>query len=189
MKSLFSPAVACGLMLLAQNLAAKDKGAVTPLEQAVIVDADGDRLGSVLGLNGPMALTLIQFQGRLFSINVSKNGLLGTGSPVLFTTANCTGTAYVSVGTSGLVTLSTIAPPGNSLYAEDPNGIPQVITPLSLLVPSGPGGQPGSCQSTTPPPPPGVPPPSPPQILAVPAVRLIDLNTVFTAPFSIRTAH
>jgi hypothetical protein len=181
--------LAFGFIIVTQNLPAKDKQAVTPLEQAVIVDADGDKVGSVLGLNGPMAVVLIQFQGRLFSLNVSKNGLSPTGNPVFFTTNNCTGTPYVIVQAPGLVTLSTIAPPGNSLYGNDPNGIPQIITALSLLLPSVPGGQPASCQSTTPPPPPGVPPPSPPQILAVPALRLVDLNTVFTAPFSIRTAH
>lgn len=183
--------LAFGLVLVTQKSPAKDKQSVKPVEQPVVVDADGDELGSVLGLNGPTAVVLIDFEGRLFSLNVLKDRLFGTQGPLFFTTNNCTGTPYIPVLPTALVTLSTIAPPGNSLYAENPNSIPLIITALSVLQPSFPGGPPASCQPTTPPPPPpGVPPPpGPPQIFAIAALRLVDLDTVFTAPFSIRAGH
>jgi hypothetical protein len=183
--------VVLGPIIMAHPASAKDKHSVTPVEEPVVVDADGDKLGSLLGLNGPLALVLVGVQRGLFSLYVSKSSIIATGSPLLFTTNDCTGIPYVQVQAIGIVTQSTLAPPGNSLYVGDPSATPQIITPLSLLQPAFPGGPAASCQSTTPPPPPpGVPPPpGPPQLSAVRALRLVDLNTVFSAPFSIRPWH
>jgi hypothetical protein len=174
-----------GMVIGPVDLSAKQKQAAIPVEQPVVVDADGDTLGSVIGLSGSSATVLVSLQGRLFSLYVSKDSLIGTGGPLFFTTNDCTGTPYIPVQLAALVTTSTIARPGSSLYVENPSSIPQLITALSILL----GGPQAVCQSTPPPPPPGVPPPGPPQLSAISAIRLVDLNGVFTAPFTIRSGH
>jgi len=174
--------LAFGVILLTQTSPAKDKQSVKPVQQPVVVDADGDTVGGVVALNGPAATVLINVGGALFSLTVLPNQLFGTGGLVYFTTMNCTGTPYITPQPPGLSTQSVLGGPGNSLYAPVPNAIPLTITPLSVLFPSVPGGLP----NCAPPPPP--PPPSPPQVFAVAAMPLVDLNTVFTAPFSIRSS-
>jgi len=183
--------LAFGVILLTQTSPANDNQSVRPVEQPVrpveqpiVVAAHGDTLGSVVALNGPTAMVLIDVGGRLFSLNVVPDQLLGTGGSLYFTTNNCTGTFYISFQPPGLSTPSILAAPGNSLYAADPNATPLLITALSVLLPSIPGG-PASCQPSPPPPPPGAPPPL--QVFAVAALRLVDLNTAFTPPFSIRS--
>ena len=143
-------------------------------------------LGSVVAINGPTAMVLIDLGGRPFSLNVLPTQLLGTGGPLYFTTTNCTGIPYITFQPPGLSTPSVLAAPSNSLYAAVPNATPLFITALSLLLPSIPGGPPSSCPSTTPPPPPGAPPLLPPQVFAVAALRLVDLSIAFTPPFRIR---
>ena len=182
-----SATLAFGVILLTQTSPANDNQSVRPVEQPVVVDAHGGPLGGVVALNGPAAMVLIVVGGGPFSLNVLPGQLLGTGGSLYFTSNNCTGTPYISFQPPGLSTPSVLAAPGNSLYAAAPNATPLSITALSLLLPSIPGGPSASCQSTTPPPPPGVPPLPPPQVFAVAAVRLVDLSTVFTPPFSIRS--
>lgn len=187
-------ALAFGVILLTQTARANDNQSVRPVEQPIVVDAHGFPLGGVVGLNDPTATVLINVGGGVgggvFSLNVLPSQLLGTGGSLYFTTANCTGTPYITFQPPALATPSVLAAPGNSLYAAVPNATPLQITALSVLLPSIPGGPPASCQSTTPPPPVGVPPPpppTPPQVFAIAAVSLVDLNTVFTPPFSIRS--
>jgi hypothetical protein len=182
-----SVTLAFGVILLTQTLLADDNQSVRPVQQPVVVDAHGDAVGSVVGLNGLAATVLIDFGGGVFSLTVLPSQLLGTGGPLYFTTSNCTGTAYITSQPPALATPSVLAAPGNSLYAAIPNATPQQITALSQLLPSIPGGPAVSCQSTTPPPPPSAPPPAPPQVFAVPALRLVDLSTAFTPPFSLRS--
>jgi hypothetical protein len=178
--------LAFGVILLTQTSPA-DNQSVRPVEQPVVVEAHGAPLGGVVALNGPTAMVLINVGGGLFSLNVLQDQLLGTGGPLYFTTNDCTGTPYITFQQPGLSTPSVLAAPGNSLYAAVPSATPRPILALSVLLPSIPGGPPLSCQSTTPPPPPGAPPPPPPQVFAIAASRLVDLNTVFTPPFSIRS--
>ena len=178
--------LAFGVIFLTQTSPASDNQSVRPLEQPAVVDAHGDTLGSVIALSGPAATVLIDVGGRLFTLNVLPGQLQGTGGSLYFTTNNCTGTPYISFQPPGLSTPSILAAPGNSLYAAVPNATPLLITALSLLLPSIPGGPPSSCQSTTPPPPPGAPPLLPPQVFAVAALRLVDLSIAFTPPFRIR---
>jgi hypothetical protein len=162
------------VILLTQTSPAQS---VKPVERPVVTDAHGAMLGSVVAINGPTAMVLIDLGGRPFSLNVLPTQLLGTGGPLYFTTTNCTGIPYITFQPPGLSTPSVLAAPSNSLYAAVPNAIPLLITALSVQLPAMPGGPP-SCQST---------PPPPPQVFAVAAMRLVDLNTVFTPPFSIRS--
>jgi len=181
--------IALATVLVSAKSSAADKDSVKPAEQAVVVDALEHRLGSIIGLNGPLATILIEIGGSVVSLNVAPNQLLGTSGPLYFITKDCTGTPYVPALPPALVASSTLAGPGNSLYVGKPNAIPQLITALSTLPPA-PPGVPPICLSTTPPPPPppAPPPPGPPQVFAVPALRLVDLNGIFMAPFRIRTS-
>jgi hypothetical protein len=178
-----SATLAFGVILLTQTSPADDNQSVRAVEQPVVVEAHGAPLGGIVALNGPAATVLINVGGGLFSLNVLPNQLLGTGGPLYFTSNNCAGTPYITFQQPGLSTPSVLAAPGNSLYAAVPNAFPSPITPLSLLLPSIPGGPPATCVPILPPPPPT---PPPPPVFAVPALRLVDLNTVFTPPFSIR---
>jgi hypothetical protein len=171
-----SATLAFGVILITQTSPADDNQSVKPVEQPVVVAAHGRPLGGVVALNGPAATVLINVGGGLFSLNVLPDQLLGTGGPLYFTTNNCTGTPYISFQPPGLSTPSVLAAPGNSLYAAVPNAIPLSITPLSVLLPSIPGGPPVPCAPIPPPP-----------IFAIAAMRLVDLSTVFTPPFSIRS--
>jgi hypothetical protein len=135
-----SVTLAFGVILLTQTLLAYDNQSVRPVEQPVVVDAHGDAVGGVVGLNGPAATVLMDLGGGVFSLNVLPSQLLGTGGPLYFTTSNCTGTAYITFQPPALATPSVLAAPGNSLYAAIPNATPLQITALSQLLPSIPRG-------------------------------------------------
>ena len=156
---------------------------VKPVGQATVVDATGKKVGSVVNTQGGLAGVLIEVEGRIFSVNVTKDGLVPTGTGLLFATPDCSGTPYLPPSVpNSLVSGSTFGPPGKSLYVEESGAIAQLVLPLSQIIvpPAGPA----SCV-TFPPPPPGVPPPGP--ALLVPAVQLVNLNVFVPPPFSIRT--
>jgi hypothetical protein len=181
-------AIAFGVILLTQTSPALDNQSVRPVEQPVVVDAHGDPLGSVVAINGPAATVLINAGGGVFSLNVLPTQLQGAGGSLYFITPNCTGTPYIMFQPPSLSTPSVLAAPGNSLYTAVPNATPLPITALSTLPPSIPGGPSSSCFTFPTTAPPGAPPPPPPpQVFAIAAMRLVDLNAVFTPPFSIRS--
>jgi hypothetical protein len=180
--------LACGVILLTQASSGNDNQSVRPVEQPAVVDAHGDPLGGVVALNGPAATVLIDVGGGVFSLNVLPTQLQGTGGALFFITPNCTGTPYIMFQPPALSTPSVLAAPGNSLYTAVPNATPLPITALSTLPPSIPGGPPLSCFTFPTTAPPGAPPPPPPpQVFAIAAMRVVDLNTVFTPPFRIRS--
>jgi hypothetical protein len=179
--------LAFGVILLTQTSPASDNESVKPVQQPVVVDARGGPIGGVVALNGPATTVLIDVGGRPFNLNVLPEQLVGTGGPLYFTMSNCAGTSYITFQPPGLSTPSVLAGPGNSLYAAVLNATPLPITALSTLPPSSPGGPLSICFNYPTTAPPGAPPPPPlPQVFAIAALPLVDLNTVFTPPFSIR---
>ena len=106
---------------------------VRSVDNPVVVDAQGDRLGGVVSLNGPVATVLMQVAGHIVSVQAMKSQLLATGSPLYFTTNNCTGTPLVQASAPGVVELSTLAAPGTSVWVGVQNAAPTLVTVAELL--------------------------------------------------------
>jgi len=139
----------------------------------MIVDSVGTVVGSVTGFtfDGPQRIlpnVVFQKDGLLVGLMVGPGGLEGSGGSLVFDQAGCQGKAYLSGPFATLVLPGTIEGPGQTLYVPDPSAPAGLVTARSLL-------QAGTCftfQFVLP--------------SAVPAVLLVDLDTLFTPPFSLK---
>ncbi len=154
---------------------------ITPVMQAMVVDLYGRPVGTTSAfLMGP-AFVLMQVNGRLMSVQVTRSGIGSSGGALFFMTPDCTGTPYIQPDPAdALILPSVFGLPGRTLYLPRAGVVPLVMTPAAQMFVSSLGP---SC-SVMPPPPAGG---SPIQISLVPADRSVDLNLFFTPPFSIRT--
>ena len=137
-----------------------------PLNQVVVVDSKGKVVGSALGALGFSTTVLLKIDDRLIPVALGKNSYSRTGT-MLFELPNCQGTPWMVPTPEALVTNPKLGPPGNTIYIAKEDVVPVRITLASSF------GQ--SCVTTI-----GT-------LEAVPAVPFVDLDTVFTPPFSIRT--
>ena len=156
------------------------KPTVKPVGQVVVVDSKAKIVGHAMGGLGVNFLTavgdqpfeptvLLQVDEHLVAVHVARNRLFGR--TVYFESENCQGTPWLFASPSieSLLSLVGIAPPGNTLYLPPATVVSQQITVRSFL-------SSGTCNSlsfsfTT---------------NAVPGEPLINLDTVYTPPFSVR---
>lgn len=141
----------------------------------MVVDSIGTLVGGVLGLTFDgsqrvLANVVVQKDGRMVALVVYPDHFEGTGPSLAYESTNCTGTPLLDGDFNTLILPATIEGPGNTAYVPDTSAPPQSLTANSLL-------QLGTCfqvqggfglQS------------------AVPARPLVDLDTLFTRPFSVR---
>ncbi|MBI3144392.1 MAG: hypothetical protein HYZ18_03815 [Pseudogulbenkiania sp.] len=151
----------------------------TPLR---VFDSNGKRVGDVISVytaDGPAAIT-VDFQQQNIVLWAYSYGLSadsgGRGLNVYFTTADCTGTPYVDEQGATLLPLAVLARPGRTLYFGDSTVTPFQPLLSSLLPGETRGGATGACTIIAP----------SSERRVVPAIRLIDLDTLFTPPFSVR---
>ncbi|MBI4463859.1 MAG: hypothetical protein HY647_04055 [Acidobacteria bacterium] len=137
-----------------------------PLNQVVVVDNKGKIVGSASGALGFSTTVLLKIEDRLIPVALTKNSYSRTGT-LFFELANCGGTAWMVPTPNALDTNPKVGPPGNTNDIAKEDVVPVQITIASSF------GQ--SCLGTG-----GT-------LEAVPAVPFIDLDTVFTPPFSVRT--
>lgn len=178
--AMFVAAVAVG----ASHAAAES---LKSLKQLKVFDATGKKVGDVLSMkeysagypNGSSPIVALKFGGHVFTVEVLRHQLSGNLSDLLyFQSQDCTGTPYLRgylgapalFGDQADVLLAAhVSAPGKTVYLPVPGSISQSRSVQSSWWRDGVcqlGGDAG--------------------LLSVPAFPLIDLNTVFTPPFSVR---
>jgi hypothetical protein len=162
-------AVTLGLWPFTATSAAKQP-VLTSRASLMVVDADGVQVGRVLSVETSEVLDILvafEFDHQPFVLRVFSHRLGGTESRLYFQSSNCSGVPLVAWHGS-LVLPSAVVPPGNTLYLTEPGAIAERVVGGYVL--DGNGG----CGPTS------------DEVFALPARVIIDLDTLFTPPFSIR---
>jgi len=138
----------------------------------MIVDSVGSVVGPVTGFtfDGPQRVlpnVVFQKDGLLAGLLVGS-GLEGSGGSLAFDQVGCQGQAYLSGPFTTLILPGTIESPGQTLYVPDPSVPPGLVTARSLL-------QAGTCFTF-----------QFDLLSAVPAIPVVDLDTLFIPPFSLK---
>ena len=143
------------------------------LENLTVYDGGGKKVGAVLGFIGhpPIPVVALVKNDEIALLIAWKDRIRGTESSFYFTTANCTGTAYLPLRAER-------EPPtlvkNGLVYLPDSALPPAAITVSSVL--NSPGEAFESCSQF-----------SPFQVTdAVPAKVLADITGYFSPPFSVR---
>ena len=139
----------------------------------MVVDSAGSIVGSVTGFtfDGPQRIlpnVVLQKDGLLVGLTVGPGGLEASGGSLAFDQPGCQGKAYLSGPFDTLILPGTIEGPGQTVYVPDPSAPAGLVTAQSFL-------QIGTCFTF-------------PFALpsAVPAIPLVDLDTLYTPPFSLK---
>jgi len=168
--------VGSALVLL---MRAADGQGLQPVDALLLVDANGKKVGkmvqpSYFAFINNVADASIAYQwngGSPFLLAASPNGFERGLRPVVFESTDCSGTPYLSspsmVPIPPVLQFGDVDAPGHTLYLPDPNATPQTVIAMSgFSVFDGTCGVvSGSFQG------------------AVPALRAVDLDTIFTPPF------
>jgi hypothetical protein len=150
------------------------------LPTLTVIDGHGQRVGTVtslLILNPaiPILIGLVAFAvgDQPFILRVGSQGIgSGNGMP-LFNSGNCSGTPLVfeSIVTNSLIEPAVVSAPGHTVYLSEPGAMPQVFTSfVGTQLRSD-----GTCL-----------PANLGNISLLPARAVVDLDTLFTPPFSVR---
>lgn len=140
---------------------------VRAVSQVFVVDSNGKILGNASGNLGILGPWLIEIDRKIFAISAEPNGYArGT---LFYELPDCQGTAWflASPVPPGWPVQSAVASPGNTLYTPSDTVASQTIAIQSALFNDGciPFG--GTSMAT-------------------PAEAVVDLDTVYTLPFSVR---
>lgn len=146
-----------------------------------VFDANGNRVGGVVGVTEPQEPVVIAFHvgTYVFPLWVHRGAFAGdtigaaTQNSVFFETTDCSGPSFALAMSTVILPRIVVARPGSTIYFADPFAAPQVITARSFL-PGASGAPPDPC---------GV---AMSAVTVVPAIPLLDLDTLFTPPFSVR---
>lgn len=159
-----------------------------PTQQLTVYDADGKKVGIVSGGDDAYSefLPLVSFKvdSVPFMLFVFREGFVAAEA-VLWESPNCSGVPYIPSGIVGYPTersslpLVAVGIPGSTVYVE--NGAPQSVTVRSystipLGAPRDRPALPTRCESQI----------TPWTRVVVPARALIDMNTLYKPPFSVR---
>jgi len=132
----------------------------------VVLDALGAEVGRVMDVSGnEFARVPLRVSGHTFTLIVTKEGFFRDNGVPVFESSDCSGTPLMPVGTPSVFPTVIVGSPGHTAYLPDPIAIPQNFPVESILRPDG-------CDPITT----GID-------NAVPAIPLVDLDTLFTPPF------
>jgi hypothetical protein len=160
--SLLSPAA----LVAAPTLDSADEAAASSNSRLVVTDANGRRVGTVVGvLNVTDLYVALSFNHLDFVIGVGHSGFDSSSFQLLgYLSTDCTGQAYIYAGSGvGILPGVAVASPGQTVYVE--SGAPTALTVNSTF-------RDGACSAGA----------FASQWSA--ATALVDLNTQFTPPFS-----
>lgn len=134
-----------------------------------VVDANGKLIGTATS-HDTLGVMAFRIGGQVFSVIVQgdgfeKNGQFFFESP----DTTCSGIPLIDVNQNDFLTPVIIAPPGSTVYAPDPQAVAQTITVGSALTAEGSCFSFGGWTASV-----------------VPVVALVDLDTVFTPPFTVK---
>ena len=142
-------------------------------ESLAVFDANGLRVGNVMDINMDGSYVVVPFHidshGIFLKVTRTTLNILPSVFPVIFTSEDCTGQAYF-IGGLFTIPLSRVAlqPPGHTVYFAE-NDAPSIPVTYHSTYTDGLCRSTGAIDSD-----------------AVPALTLINLDTVFTPPFSVR---
>lgn len=157
------------------------KGHETPLDPAAlgiqppaVYDANGKKIGEAAFGGGGV---FFRFDQYVTALPVTPAGVFGRPETYLYwTSTDCSGTIYVEAQSlNALFPVTWIARPGQTLYFPDRQSTPQRITYFSVFSKEDPKQR--DCIMVT---------GTLSEKLLVPAIPLVDLDTLFTPPFSVR---
>jgi len=140
-----------------------------------VFDDNGTKVGNVtpfdFSAGGSLSVAFI-FDDQVFPIAVDADRIRGSGPNGFYQSVDCTGPFFISINPtlSPIFTSTNVAPPGHTLYIPDITAIPQTLIINSFLRTRN-----GDCIS-------GIRTDS----NMVPAVAVVDLDTLFDGPFSAR---
>ena len=187
MKSVVGAVAILSSLVALRSLApavASAEGSVRSPALLAVFDAKGDMVGNVVGLATPVTplqsvVVALKVGKRktVFALQVFRDRFEGNVPTLLFESPTCSGTPLLISADQAktLTPVVAVASPGSTVYLADPEATPRTITVGSEQAAD------GTC--TTPTGPDGAPVT---QANAVPALPVIDLNTRFTPPFSVR---
>ena len=135
-----------------------------------IYDANDKKVGDVISTTATTAIVVLQLAEHLLALSVDKNGIYGSSSGFpRFESINCSGPPLVDIPfTHSIFPFVTVTgPPGRTIYLPDAEALPQQFRYRSQLNPAG-------CV------------PANDLLTGVPATALLDLDTLFTPPFTVQ---
>ena len=146
---------------------------VRPVRQVVVVDSKGKTVGAVFGGSRARVTVLLEVEQHLAAVEVARDRFYPGN--LCFESENCLGTPWLCAGFSpvydppGLLSPAVIRPPGQTLYVPAPGTQLERRTIRSSLKPD------DVCETN--------------EFTGymLPLHPLLDLNTVFTPPFSLKT--
>ena len=146
---------------------------VRSANELTVFDADGVKVGRVFG-DPEFPTVVLEVDGRWFALQVRRSQAQSSFS-LLFETADCASTpAYMDPQGDRLVQMPALGLPGTTVYLPDLTAPIQTVTVRSFRD----FGE--ECRNFS---------PTPLTLPLVPAVAIIDLDTVFTPPFSVRAMN
>ncbi len=157
----------CGFV----GLAHAQPPTIRAVEKLIVVDANGKKVAPVVQDFSGLQQILLQVKGFLpFDLTVFSERLTGVTN-LLFTTNDCSGQAFVehnlAVGIFVELPAAATGLPGNTIYIPDPNSTPTMVTYNSHR-----DDQNSQCIND-----------GPTEDTLVPAIPVIDLETIFTPPY------
>ena len=138
--------------------------AIHTVNTLIVVDANGVEMGTALDT---IPTVVFQIEGRFAVVRVQTQRL--TGGTIFFDAPDCTGNRYVALSRLP-VEGGAVGPPGTTLYLAD---LTASSRPATIIKSDLQGGTHCFNQQQ-------------PVDTLLPAVAVIDLDTVFTPPFSVK---
>jgi hypothetical protein len=181
-KSLLTLVIAVILVLVSLTATFAAQNVLKDRNSLTVVDAKGTKVGELFGVSGPFSsggLMVFEVDQRLVVLGVDALGLSASGATVVFQSATCTGLPFLMLIDNQLAILPRnffavrgIGGPGHILYLEHPEAEPFVLDPFSgwRLNPD------GICSPTS----------RSDAVTLIQAQPVVDLDTLFTPPFSVR---
>jgi hypothetical protein len=136
-----------------------------------VVDAHGTKVGKLLTVSPNGGILAFEVDRQPFLLDLFQQNLSGT-SAVWYDSSDCSGPPLLATSLNPLFPSSGVSAPGHTLYLPEPDAEPVTINPFSGSQVAGDGTCARSSVLTP--------------ILFIPAQPIIDLDTLFTPPFSVR---
>ena len=150
-------------------LATTEVRAIQSVDELIVVDATGKKVGKAIDTGNEDTHVVLQLDEKTFIKLFVLPESVRSGNDVAFESADCSGPPYlISPGgvVPSLFAAAGVAPPGHTLYMEETGASARTISVGSVQDPSS-GCEPWGSLETQ----------------AVPALKTVDLDTLFTPPF------
>jgi hypothetical protein len=164
------------------TFAASQDPRLKPLDSLTVFDAHDKKVGPVfsvtLALSGGPATAMVVFEvdQQPFVLRVEPQGCVGSASSVVYRSSDCSGSPFILTGPRAVQMVNlfpenAVDAPGHTLYLED-----QTADRIPVSSFSGSQLDDGTC----------LPASFGAGATLIPVQSIVDLDTLFTPPFSVR---